>query len=162
MPTYWRHIVREKVLQALYAHELSKEPIPFIAENLLESLRKHKADFEFAKSLLYSVIQHKEELDALIESKSSNWQFDRIAIIDVMLLRMGICEFLYFPDIPPKVSINEAIELAKAYSTERSGQFVNGMLDSILEEFISKGKIRKTGRGLIDDTLSASRIKKNL
>jgi N utilization substance protein B len=161
MPTYWRRIVREKVLQALYAHELSKEPITLVAEYVLDSLRKHKADFEFAKKLLYSVIQHQAELDVLIRSKSSNWQFDRIAVIDVLLLRMGICELIYFSDIPPKVTINEAIEIAKAYSTEKSGQFVNGILDAVYEDLQSSGRLSKSGRGLIEDTEAASRLKPN-
>lgn len=156
MPTYWRRIVREKVLQALYAYELSKEPIVNVAENTISALKKHKGDFEFARELLTAVVQHQEELDSYIKSKATNWQLDRIAVIDMLLLRMGICEFLYFPDIPPKVTINEAIEIAKIFSTEKSGQFINGILDAVLDELRSNGRLKKSGRGLLDETPSTS------
>ena len=160
MPTSWRRIVRERVLQALYAHELSKEPLDSITENLLGNLKKHKPEFQFAKELLQAVIQHQEELNAIIRSKATNWQLDRIAVIDTLLLRMGICEFLYFPDIPPKVSINEAIEIAKTFSTEKSGQFVNGILDAVFEDLRESGKLLKTGRGLVNESTVQPTIKK--
>lgn len=157
MPSYWRRIVREKVLQALYAYELSKEPISQVAEDILGDLRKHKSDFDFARDLLTSIVQHKDELDTYVKSKTTNWQMDRIAVIDMLLLRMGICEFLYFPEIPPKVTINEAIEIAKIFSTEKSGQFINGILDAILEELRSTDRLKKVGRGLIDQSSSPHR-----
>jgi len=150
MPSFWRRIVREKVLQALYAYELSKEPISDVAETVLGELRKHKSDFDFARDLLTTIIQHKAELDKLIKAKTANWQMERIAVIDMALMRMGVCEFLYFPDIPPKVTINEAIEIAKTFSTEKSSQFINGILDAILEELRSTDRLKKSGRGLID------------
>jgi N utilization substance protein B len=149
-------MVREKVLQALYAYELSKEPISHVAEDVLGTLKKHKTDFEFARDLLTAVVQHKEEIDRLIRSKTTNWQFERIAIVDMLLMRMGICEFLYFPDIPPKVTINEAIEIAKTFSTEKSGQFVNGVLDAVLDELRSNDKLRKSGRGLLTHSLTST------
>lgn len=149
-------MVREKVLQALYAHELSEEPLEQAVEEILGSLKKHKGDFEFAKELLTAVLQYEEELDTIIKLKTANWQFDRIAIIDMLLLRMGICEFLYFPDIPPKVTINEAIEIAHSFSTEKSGQFVNGVLDAVLTELRTSGKLIKTGRGLVNSSSHAS------
>ena len=152
MPTYWRRIVREKVLQALYAYEISKEPISHVAEDVLSGLKKHKNDFEFARDLLTTVVQHKNELDKFINAKTANWQFDRIAVIDMLLLRIGICEFLYFPDIPPKVTINEAIEIAKIFSTEKSGQFINGILDAVLDELRTSGELKKTGRGLLTES----------
>ena len=77
----------------------------------------------------------------------------RIALMDKLLLRIGITELLYFPDIPPKVSINEVIEIAKNYSTSNSGKFINGILDAILTELKNTGKLNKTGRGLIEETL---------
>ncbi len=159
MPTSWRRIVREKVLQALYAYEISKEPIATVAEQVLGPLRTHKSDFDFSRSLLFAVVQHEADLDKIIKSKAANWQFERIAIIDMLLLRMGICELLYFSDIPPKVSINEAIEIAKTFSTEKSGQFVNGILDAVFEELKSSEKLKKTGRGLINHSLNESEAK---
>lgn len=160
MATYGRRIVREKVLQALYAHELSQEPAAQAIEEIFSSLKQHKGDFEFAKDLLTTVIQHQEELDTIIKAKATNWQFDRIAIIDMLLLRMGICEFLHFPDIPPKVTINEAIEIAKTFSTEKSGKFINGILDAALEDLRATGRLVKTGRGLVNESASASNAKK--
>lgn len=156
MPTHWRRIVREKVLQALYAYELSKEPIMSVADTVFVDLKKHRGDFEFARDLLIAVVQHQEELDSYIKSKTANWHFDRLAVIDMLLLRMGIGEFLYFPDIPPKVTINEAIEIAKVFSTEKSGQFVNGILDAVLGELRTKGRLEKSGRGLLDETPATS------
>ena len=147
-------MVREKVLQALYAYELSKEPILNIVDSVLAELRPHKQDFEFARKLINEVITHEEELEAHIRAKVDHWEFERIAVIDRMLLRMGICEMLYFQDIPPKVTINESIEVAKTFSTEKSGRFINGVLDAILEDLRSSHKLVKTGRGLINDTMN--------
>ena len=146
-------MVREKVLQALYAYELSKEPINNIVETILDELRPHKPDFDFAKKLIHEVITHEAELEGYIKATVDHWEFERIAIIDRMLLRMGICEMLFFEDIPPKVTINESIEVAKTFSTEKSGRFINGVLDAILEDLRSKNKIVKTGRGLINDPI---------
>jgi N utilization substance protein B len=84
----------------------------------------------------------------LIRPKLVNWEAERVAIIDLILLRMGVCELLYFPTIPTKVTINEYIDLAKMYSTPQSGQFVNGVLDNLLKELSNEGKIRKQERGL--------------
>jgi N utilization substance protein B len=89
----------------------------------------------------------------MIAKKIKNWELDRIALIDRIVLRMGICELKYFPEIPPKVSINEAIELAKKFSTERSGKFVNGVLDAVYNELKETGQLVKQGRGLIDKSL---------
>ena len=94
------------------------------------------------------------EIDKLIKSKVMHWESDRIAVIDRMILRIGIAELLYFPDIPPKVTINEAIEIGKIFSTANSGRFINGVLDAILEELKENGTLHKTGRGLLEFSLS--------
>ena len=86
----------------------------------------------------------------MIKKKALNWDFDRIAVIDRIILRMAMCEFIYFDDIPPKVSIDEAIEISKKFSTEKSGKFINGILDSVLNEWNQENKINKKGRGLVD------------
>jgi N utilization substance protein B len=153
MTMYKRRLIREKVLQALYAYELSKEPITDIVNTVLGELKNHKDDFEFAKKLVTEVIHHEEEVEKYISAKVAHWEFERIAMVDRLLLRMGICEMLYFPDIPPKVTINELIEVAKTFSTEKSGKFVNGVLDAILEELKANNSMKKTGRGLINETL---------
>jgi len=145
-----RRAVREKVLQALYAYELSREPIDTIIDTIVADLRKQPEAFSFARQLILKVLESSKELDDLIRKRVEHWEFDRLAVIDRIVLRMGICELLYFDDIPPKVSINEAIEIARAYSTEKSDKFVNGVLDSILDDLKKNGRLRKTGRGLLD------------
>jgi len=101
----------------------------------------------YAQELLMAVIEKDGYCMELIEPKLNNWDKDRVALIDLLLLRMGVCEFLYFPTIPTKVTINEYIDIAKQYSTPQSGQFVNGVLDNILKELVKENKIRKTERG---------------
>jgi len=154
MATYKRRLIREKVLQALYAYEISKEPIADVINNILGELRTAKDDFEFAKKLVTEVIHHEEEVEAYIRGKVAHWEFERIALIDKLLLRMGICELLYFPDIPPKVTINESIEVAKMFSTENSGKFINGVLDAILGDLKTKHIMKKSGRGLIEENFT--------
>ena len=113
-------MVREKVLQALYAYEVSKEPIEGIIKEIVD-LKAQKEALAFAEQLIHAVIEHQDEIDARIKKKVTNWEFNRIAVVDRVLLEMGICELLYFEDIPPKVSINEAIEIAKRYSEDKGG-----------------------------------------
>ncbi|HSR38904.1 MAG TPA: transcription antitermination factor NusB [Phnomibacter sp.] len=99
--------------------------------------------FQFAKNLLDTVEEKKDFLDELIKPKLRNWDSDRLAQLDLILLQMGVAEFLYFETIPPKVTINEYIDIAKAYSTNQSGQFVNGILDNIRKDLEDAGKIQK-------------------
>ena len=98
----------------------------------------------FAKDLLRTVQEKQSYTLQLIKPKLNNWDAERIASLDMILLQMGICEFLYFETIPTKVTINEYIDLAKSYSTPQSGQFVNGLLDNIHKELMSENKIHKT------------------
>ncbi len=100
--------------------------------------------WKFAKDLLETVGHKKEYVTGMIKARLKNWDSDRIAALDMILMQMGVCEFLYFPTIPPKVTINEYIDLAKEYSTAQSGHFVNGILDSIHKDLVSENKIHKT------------------
>jgi len=149
-----RRVVRERVLQALYAYELSQEPIEIIIKNIAGDLQKQPESFAFAKQLILKVIDCNKELDNLIRQRVEHWEFNRLAIIDRIVLRMSICELLHFEDIPPKVTMNEAIEIARSYSTDKSDKFVNGVLDSILEDLKKEGRIKKTGRGLVNTQLT--------
>jgi N utilization substance protein B len=97
----------------------------------------------FAKSLLKTVLEKDEYLQGLIIPKLKNWDPERIALLDMILMKMGVSEFLFFETIPPKVTINEYIDLAKDYSTQQSGQFVNGILDNIHKELVQQGKMQK-------------------
>ncbi|HET9434197.1 MAG TPA: transcription antitermination factor NusB, partial [Chitinophagaceae bacterium] len=98
---------------------------------------------EFAMNLLKTVHEKSEHLQTLIIPKLKNWDPERIALLDMILMKMGVSEFLYFETIPPKVTINEYIDLAKEYSTPQSGQFVNGILDNIHKELVAEGKMQK-------------------
>ncbi len=102
-----------------------------------------KEKWDFAKGLLHTVIEKKEITMELIKPKLKNWDADRIATLDMILMQMGVCEFLFFETIPPKVTINEYIDLAKDYSTEQSGHFVNGILDNIHKELLAEDKMHK-------------------
>ncbi len=99
---------------------------------------------QFAYELLAAVLDKTEHLQSLIIPKLKNWDPERIALLDMILMKMGVSEFLYFETIPPKVTINEYIDLAKEYSTQQSGQFVNGILDNIHKDLVQQGKMHKT------------------
>jgi N utilization substance protein B len=99
--------------------------------------------WRFAKDLLLTAKEKSEYALELIKPKLKNWDSERIAALDMILMQMGVCEFLYFETIPPKVTINEYIDIAKEYSTQQSGQFVNGILDSIHKDLLSQNKIHK-------------------
>lgn len=106
-----------------------------------EIISKDKADF--ARLLLLTVIEKKEVVMDLIRPRLKNWDPERIATLDMILMQMGVVEFLYFETIPPKVTINEYIDLAKDYSTPQSGQFVNGILDNIHKDLVREDKMHK-------------------
>ncbi len=109
--------------------------------NFQELLGKEK--WQFAKELLETTLSKKDVTLELIKPKLKNWDPERIATLDMILMRMGVCEFLFFETIPPKVTINEYIDLAKEYSTQMSGQFVNGILDNIHKELVKDNKMHK-------------------
>jgi N utilization substance protein B len=126
-----------EMLRLLLLHFLQK-PGTF---KLNEMVSKEKWDF--AVNLLHTTVVKQDYLDELIKPKLRNWDPERLAQLDTILLHMGVCEFLYFETIPVKVTINEYIDLAKEYSTQQSGQFVNGILDNVRKELEQKGLIKK-------------------
>jgi N utilization substance protein B len=121
------------------------------SDQRLLPLFKDQDDREFAKDLLRKSIINHDELRALIKEHSKNWDLDRIAFMDILIMQLALSEFLYFPSIPTKVSLNEYIELSKFYSTEKSRNFINGILDKTLKDLKKSGKINKIGRGLIGE-----------
>lgn len=143
-----RRIIREKVVQALYAYEMTCDPVDHVVEHVLKGLENNKESHSFARRLVIEAIKHRADIDKVIQGKVANWDFERIAVLDRVVLRMAICELKYFKEIPPKVSMNEAIELAKLFSTEKSGQFVNGILDAVFDDLSKAGELGKAGRGL--------------
>jgi transcription antitermination protein NusB len=147
-----RRIIREKTLQVLYAYELNGEGLTTLTNGILTDLTS-QSDIDFAKQLINKVVANTRDLDGKIQERVANWEMDRIALIDRILLRIGIAELYYFPDIPPKVTINEVIEIAKDYSTSNSNKFINGILDAILSDLKKSGQLKKIGRGLIEESL---------
>ena len=115
---------------------------------LVPDLYKNDEDREYAIQLFRKVILNEDKLHAEIAGKTPNWDQDRIADVDLIILKMGIAEFLYFPSIPVRATINEYLEVSKEYSTPKSSIFVNGILDKIVKEFSENGKLNKIGRGL--------------
>lgn len=115
----------------------------------LPALYKDEDDLVYAKRLLTKTLLNNAKLEEEIEGKTPNWDKDRIADIDAILLKMAICELLNFPSIPERVTINEFLEIAKEYSTPKSSIFINGILDKLVKEYKQDGKLKKVGRGLM-------------
>lgn len=175
-----RRLAREKVMQVLLAFEFCELDIKDIFFHVFFREFNFEEDFDeqfdkllnpeeiyeieadtpivwkeeeilFAKELIGHIQANKDETNQLIEDFAKNWEMERIAPIDKILLEIGVAELMHFPEIPPKVSINEAIDISKKYSTEKSNQFINGILDSVLDKIKAEGKLSKTGRGLKED-----------
>ncbi|MEB8344667.1 transcription antitermination factor NusB [Flavobacteriaceae bacterium KMM 6898] len=115
----------------------------------LPQLVQDEDDLDFANKLLVKTLLNNEVLVKEIEGKTPNWDKDRIADVDAILLKMAICELLNFPSIPERVTINEYLEIAKEYSTPKSSIFINGILDNLVKEYRADGKLKKVGRGLL-------------
>lgn len=145
-----RRRARELALRALYAEEMTGNTSSDIIQDMILNHDAEDHVKQFAEELVKVTVENKQETDHMIAGKAFNWDFERIAILDKLILRMAICELRYFEDVPPKVSIDEAIEMAKKYSTEKSGQFINGILDSVLVDLKKQDLIKKSGRGLQD------------
>ncbi|MAL60134.1 MAG: transcription antitermination factor NusB [Flavobacteriaceae bacterium] len=109
---------------------------------------KDEEDKEYSVQLLRKVILNDDTLSKEVDGKTPNWDTERIADIDLIILKMGIAEFLYFPSMPIRVTINEYLEISKEYSTPKSSFFINGILDKLVKEFSDAGKLNKIGRGL--------------
>lgn len=124
-----RRMSRELALRAVYTIEYRSCSIEEALKDPLVSENQPVA--EFCRRLVSETVTNRERLDDIIRNKIERWEFHRVAIIDRLILRMAVAEMLYFDDVPPKVSINEAIEIGKKFSTENSGRFINGVLDSI-------------------------------
>jgi len=127
----------------------------FISSSLLPDIYKSEngsgeEDMQFLKRLYRHVITRDEELTEILKLKTNNWDYDRVPMMDIILLKMAIIEFQEMETVPVKVTLNEYIELAKYFSTPNSKTFVNGVLDRLIREFKEEGKIKKIGRGLVE------------
>ena len=116
---------------------------------IVPKVYKDEDDKDFVKNLFRKTVLNELELSKEYIDKTPNWDVERIAEIDTIILKMAICELLKFPSIPTKVTINEYLEIAKEYSTPKSSIFINGILDNLVKEFTQDGKLKKSGRGLL-------------
>ena len=127
-----RTLSREFALKVLYQYDLTKKPLNVLAEEFLGDQPTCRGEvLEFCKRLVFGVEEHLADIDQKIVQYSANWQFSRMAVVDRNILRIGIFELLFATDVPPKVTINEAVELAKKFGDIESSKFVNGILDQI-------------------------------
>tara|TARA_B100002003_G_C14020857_1_gene492292 strand:- start:52 stop:996 length:945 start_codon:yes stop_codon:yes gene_type:complete len=162
-----KYIIEDKLLHHILGEKsiFWIDDLPFVANivysqfktirltyetRLITPIFKNTDDKTFAIALFHKTITNNKEFDSIIINTSKNWDLDRIALMDQILLKMGLCELLFFERIPIKVTLNEYIEVAKYYSTTKSKSFINGILDKTISEFKKSGKIVKVGRGLIE------------
>lgn len=127
-------MARQFVLQILYQAEITKEPIDEVLDQFWKMTDHISYTREFADSLVHGTIENLQMIDSAIEKHAKNWALHRMSIVDLCILRLGAYELFYLADIPPAVSINEAIELAKEFSTEKSAKFINGVLDNLRKQ----------------------------
>lgn len=149
MDLYWEEnssIVKSLAVKTIKSYKQQEEPF-----QLLELSANLEDDLEYFRELFKITAANDEEYEQIVAEKSQNWQIDRIALIDKVILKMALAEMIHFPSIPVKVTINEFIEISKNYSTPKSKQFVNGLLDVLANDLATKGVIKKSGRGLIDN-----------
>ena len=114
-------------------------------------LPDHETVTEYGRRLIEITIEQADELEHLIQPTLKNWEMERLAILDVILIKMALVEFIYFPTIPTKVTLDEYVDISKEYSTPKSKDFVNGILDTLMKTLQEEGKIIKEGRGLLED-----------
>lgn len=139
----------KEVLQALVAKTFKNfSSIDSSKNHLAELTPNWDEDREFILDLFILTISHSDEYQSFISGKTKNWEADRIALMDTLIMRLAICELINFSSIPVKVTINEYIEISKIFSTPKSNTFINGILDKVLSELKTSGRIRKQGRGL--------------
>ena len=138
-----RRQARECVFQGLYAMEISKDPKDKIFNDISSKYSFDENTKSFAYSLYIKTLDQRQLLEKTISRFLENWELGRIALLDNLILQMAVCELLFFDDVPPKVSISEAIEMAKKYSTDDSSGFVNGILDSVFREVVKKESVTR-------------------
>jgi N utilization substance protein B len=129
---------REFSLQVLYQLEITKQNALQAIGQIDEHFSPEEGKDEFVKRIVLGVMEHRREIDRLIEEHSEHWRLDRMTIIDRNILRIAIFELLHCSEVPPKVTLNEAIDLGKRYGSEESGSFINGILDRIQNEVVRK------------------------
>ena len=135
-----RRAARQCVLEALFAYEFSKNDALSIVNQIINKNSKVKANQDFIQFLFECVLENIKWSEDIIKSHLENWEIDRVAHIDRILLKMGICEIHFIDDIPPKVTISEMVEISKIYSTDESPIFINGILDAVFKDYLKENK----------------------
>ncbi len=126
--------------------------LPEVNEKFYEEyLPDDETVLEFGRRLLEVTMEQADVLEKLIEPTLKNWEMERLAILDVIIIKMALVEFIYFPTIPTKVTLDEYVDISKEYSTPKSKDFVNGILDTLMKSLLEEGNIQKEGRGLLED-----------
>ena len=164
---FFNNILNEIILNNEILHHILEEKsiywiddLPFVATiimgdfkikriKLLKSVFKNSSDKDFAIDLFRGAIKYDKEYEKVIIDKAQNWDIERIAIMDQIMIKMAFCEILTMPELPVKVSLNEYIEISKYYSTNKSKMFINGLIDSAVKDFTINKMIKKSGRGLM-------------
>ena len=132
-----RRAARQCVLEALFAYQFSENDT---IDQLVSENPELRGNNDFIQSLFEIVLKNVKLTENIIKSHLENWEIDRVALIDKILLKMGICEIYFIDDIPPKVTISEMVEIAKIYSTDESPIFINGILDAVFKKYIKENK----------------------
>jgi transcription antitermination factor NusB len=136
-----RRKARELTLKALYAYEISGSDAQQVSDDIISASQIKEEAKKFSRILFEKVLQNIEKIDNLIEGSVKSWDFSRIALIEKNILRIGLCELLFFSDIPVAITINEAIELGKKYGEKDSKNFINGVLD-FMAKALEKERLR--------------------
>ncbi len=138
-----RRKAREFALQVLFHLEFSKNDPSRDFELICNTFGSRKSTHPFARRLVEGVCESKEDLDELIRNASQHWRLERMSRLDRCILRLATLELLFFEDVPPKVSIDEALEIAKKYGSEDSSRFINGVLDNVYNTLMQQGRLKK-------------------
>ena len=138
-----RRQAREFALQALFYMDMQDDASLQMLESFCDNFRPPKKARAFFLTLVNGVINARRDIDTLIEQHSKNWKIHRMSRVDRNVMRIAVFELLHCEDIPPKVTINEAVDVGKKFGTEESGAFINGIMDSILEALVNEGKLKK-------------------
>ena len=164
---FFNNLINDVILNNKVLHHILEEKsiywiddLPFVATILMgnfkdkkvfipRSVFKNPSDKVFAVDLFRNSIKYDEDYEKIIVEKAQNWDLERIAIMDQIMIKMAFCEILSMPELPLKVSLNEYIEISKYYSTNKSKMFINGLIDNAISDFKKANKINKTGRGLL-------------
>jgi N utilization substance protein B len=145
-----RRRARELAMQALFYMDMQDNVSLQMLESFCDNFRPHQKARPFFLTLVKGVLDARSDIDTLIEQFSKNWKIHRMSGVDRNVMRIAVYELLYCEDIPPKVSINEAVDVGKKFGTEESGAFINGVMDSIRDALVNEGKLKKNTIDLDD------------